>query len=394
MVYVLLSIMLLGWLGGVLLFSLPLTQRRRGTLPPATPEPDSGGAGTGGARGVSVIVPARNEANRIGELLRALAAQTVSPLEIIVMDDESTDDTAAVAERLGARVVHTPPRPERWMGKPWACQCGADEAAGDTLLFLDADVSLAPDAFAKLLAARKRSMAVVSVQPHHRVQRPYETLSALFNAQVVASVGLGPTTRGLYGPCIMMTVDEYRRCGGHAAVRASVVDDVALGRACRDAHLRLCTYLGGRTIHFRMYPEGFRQMLSGWVKNFLHGAAATARPMLFAQSMWIVGAATVAVQAAFAVARLPIGIVPLSVALGAYAAYAALLALSLPRYGQFGPGTALLFPVHIIFFVCVTACALWVRVRRGSVNWRGRQVTPHGDPVSARAADGSRSDEA
>ena len=391
MVYVLLSIMLLGWLGGAMLFSLPLMQRHRGTLPPAGSEPHSRGPANGRSHGVSVIVPARNEADRIGELLRALAAQSAPPLEVIVVDDESTDGTAAVAKSLGARVVRAPARPDGWMGKSWACQCGADEAAGDTLLFLDADVWLAPDAIERLLAVRRRGDAVISVQPYHHVERPGETLSALFNAQVVASVGLGPTSRGLYGPCIMMTGDEYRRCGGHAAVRDSIVDDIALGQACRDARLPLCTYLGGRTIRFRMYPEGFRQMLSGWAKNYLHGADATPRPVLLAQSMWIVGAATVAVQSAFAIAGLRVGIVPPVVALGAYTAYAGLLALSLPRYGRFGLGTALLFPVHLAFFACVTAYALWIRVRRGSVNWRGRQVTPHGVPVSVRAAGTSRS---
>ncbi len=389
MVYFLLSIMLLGWLGGAVLFSLPLTRRRSGTLPPAAPFP--GGAADGGACGVSVIVPARNEANRIGELLRALSVQSALPLEVIVVDDESADETAVVAERLGARVVHAPPRPEGWMGKTWACQSGADEAAGDTLLFLDADVWLAPDAIERLLRAHDQKAAVISVQPYHLVKRPYETLSALFNAQVVASIGIGANPRGLYGPCIMMSADEYRRCGGHAAIRGSIVDDIALGRRCRAERIPLRTYLGGPTVRFRMYPEGFGQVLSGWAKNFLHGADATPRSVLFAQSMWIVGATTVAVQTVFAVAGLRVAIVPLFVVLGAYAAYAVLLAASLPRYGRFGLGSALLFPVHLIFFACVTAYALWIRIRGGSVNWRGRAVTPHGAAVSVPMVDAPRS---
>lgn len=389
MIYVLLFIMILGWLGGAMLFSLPLTQRDRGTLPTAAPE--TVGPAAAAASLVSVIVPARNEANRIGELLRALSVQSAQPLEVIVVDDESTDKTAFVARRLGARVVQAPPRPDGWMGKTWACQSGADEAAGDTLLFLDADVWLAPDAIERLREAHDRQAAVISVQPYHLVRRPYETLSALFNAQVVASIGVGADPRGLYGPCIMMSADEYRRCGGHAAVRGSIVDDIALGRRCRAERIPLRTYLGGPTIRFRMYPEGIRQVLSGWTKNFLHGADATPRSMLFAQSMWIVGAATVAVQTAFAIAGLRLGILPPLLALGAYAAYAGLLAASLPQYGRFGPGTALLFPVHLLFFACVTAYALWIRVRGGSVNWRGRAVTPHVAPVSVPMVDARRS---
>ena len=392
MTFFLVFLIAVGWVGGLLLFAVPVYRRGRSTLPSCAagaPTPDRPVA-----RIVSVVIPARNEAQRIGALLASLAVQTLAAAEVIVVDDESSDATAAVAMAGGARVIAAGERADGWIGKSWACQVGADAAIGDTLLFLDADVTLAADAIERLVRAKEESGGVVSVQPYHRTVRLYERFSALFNAQVVASIGVGASARGLFGPCIMIAAATYTRCGGHASVRESIVDDIALGKRCLDAGIPIRTFLGGRAVRFRMYPEGPRQMLSGWTKNFLQGADATPRSILFAQSMWIVGAATVAVQSIFAIAGLRVGIVPLPVALTMYALYSALLAVTLPHYGRFGVAPALLFPLHLVFFVCVAAYALIVRIRGGSVNWRGRGVvvTPVGerrrDRVEHRAPTG------
>ncbi|TVQ26040.1 MAG: glycosyltransferase [Spirochaetaceae bacterium] len=379
MTFFLIFLIAAGWIGGLLLFAVPVYRRGRSTLPSCSADTLRPDRSRG--RSVSVVIPARNEAQRIGALLASLTVQTLAPVEVIVVDDQSADATEAVAQAGGARVIPAGQRPDGWIGKSWACQVGAEAAIGDTILFLDADVTLADDAIERLLRALDESGGVVSVQPYHRTVRLYERFSALFNAQVVASIGVGPTARGLFGPCIMMAATTYARCGGHESVRGSIVDDIALGARCLDAGIPIRTFLGGRAVRFRMYPEGPRQMLSGWTKNFLQGADATPRLILFAQSMWIVGASTVAVQTIFSGAALPVGIIPLPAALIMYAFYSALLAVTLPHYGRFGAVTALLFPLHLVFFACVAAYALSVRIRGGSVNWRGRAVvvTPLGE---------------
>ena len=83
--------------------------------------------------GLSIIIPARNEEENLPTLLRSLAAQSVRPGEIIVVDDASTDHTAEVARQNGARVVNSLPLPEGWRGKTWACHQGAQAAAGQKL---------------------------------------------------------------------------------------------------------------------------------------------------------------------------------------------------------------------------------------------------------------------
>jgi len=102
-----------------------------------------------GARGgyppISVIIPARNEERSLPSLLSSLHNQTLKPDEIIVVDDNSEDATAEVADKGGAKVIHAKALPEGWHGKAWACWTGAKEAQGEILVFLDADTSVQPD---------------------------------------------------------------------------------------------------------------------------------------------------------------------------------------------------------------------------------------------------------
>jgi len=387
----LLIVLILGFGAGTLIFGVRVIRRSTELLPPAlsdrsvsdnavsdTAVPDTHSPRRP-APTVSVIIPARNEASRISTLLHSLSTQSVQPLEILVVDDESTDQTARVARGHGARVLPTPPRPHNWVGKTWACHTGAAESAGDLLLFLDADVELDPTALERVLAAREASDGVISVQPYHRTQRMYESFSALFNAQVVTAVGVGPASRGLFGPCILIEKGTYYACGGHEAVRDSVLDDVDFGTCCLKKGTAIRNYLGGSAVQFRMYPSGPHEMHNGWTKNFLQGAGATPKATLLLQSLWITGAVTAAVQVGLTLAGSSLALLGGWFALAVYAAYAVLLALSVRTYGSFGVGVALAFPAHLLFFGSVMVRALFIRAGGGSVDWRGRTV-----PLRAR----------
>jgi len=91
---------------------------------------------------ISIIIPARDEEKNLQLLLKDLQAQSVKPLEIICVNDDSSDGTAQVAESFSATLINLHNKPDGWTGKTWACQNGADMAAGSLLLFLDADVML------------------------------------------------------------------------------------------------------------------------------------------------------------------------------------------------------------------------------------------------------------
>jgi len=113
---------------------------------------------------VSVIVPARNEVRNIERLVRSVLATTWPDLELIVVDDHSSDGTGALARTAGhgdpRLVVFEPPSlPEGWFGKQWACWCGAQRATGDRLLFADADTWHAPGLVARMVRAQDDSAA-------------------------------------------------------------------------------------------------------------------------------------------------------------------------------------------------------------------------------------------
>jgi 4,4'-diaponeurosporenoate glycosyltransferase len=147
-------------------------------------------------RSVSVLIPARNEAATLPNLLAALNRQVLRPDEVIVVDDDSSDGTATIARQvagtLALKVIQPPPLPQGWCGKTWALHHGVQASLGDVLVFLDADTEPAPQFLQRLLAQHEQRGGLVSVQPYHRTEKPYEQLSLLFSLLGLLAVRLGP----------------------------------------------------------------------------------------------------------------------------------------------------------------------------------------------------------
>ena len=364
-----LALEVLRWLTGVwLLWSI---RRCR----PAVP---GGDAAPALAAAVSVVVPARDEAANLPRLLASLAVQRPAPAEVIVVDDDSSDGTAAVAAAGGAAVVPCPPLPRGWTGKSWACWTGAGAAAAPTLVFLDADTELEPGGLEQVLAEHRRAGGLVSVQPFHQTRRPYERLSAFFNlvsmmgVDAFGALGHRLAPRGAFGPCLVAARSDYLAAGGHAAVRAAVVEDVALAGRFTAAGLPVTCFGGRGTVRFRMYPGGLHQLVEGWTKNFAAGAGATRPATFLLVSVWLSGCISAAWY--LAAAALGAGSPGGGAAAALYAAYAAQLAWMLARVGRFGAATSVAYPVPLVFFLAVFARSLVLTNVRGEVRWRGRVV--------------------
>ncbi|NYE38433.1 4,4'-diaponeurosporenoate glycosyltransferase [Nocardioides cavernae] len=351
------------------------------TLPPAG-RPVHPGPGAP----VSVVVPARDEALALPHLLRSLDAQSVRVAEVVVVDDDSQDATAAVARDLGARVLPAGTPPSGWTGKAWACHVGAASTSGDLLLFLDADVVLAPDATARLLEAHRQHGGLVSVQPHHRVPRAYEQLSAFFN--LVAVMASGAFTRSprrgepmAFGPCLLTSRADLVRAGGHEAVRAEILDDAALAAAYARAGLPVWCAVGGDVAQMRSYPGGVRRLVAGWSKNIASGATAADPAATLTTVAWVSTHHAVAVGAALSLLGTVSDLAPVGspVVWGlAYAATALDVRRLLRRVGTFRWWTWLLFPLPLLAFDLVFARSLAHTSLRRSVRWRGREVDLRG----------------
>lgn len=336
----------------------------------------------GGELSVSVVIPARDEEATLPALLASL--RTLDLAEVVVVDDGSVDDTASVARAGGATVLPASSPPPGWTGKAWACQLGADATSGSLLLFLDADTVLGPDALAGLMALHEQHGGLVSVQPFHQVERPYEQLSSYFNLMSLLASGAfarSPSRRPMaFGPCLLTSRADYGTAGGHAAVRGEILDDVRLAAAYDRAGLPVRCAVGGRTIRMRSYPGGLRQLADGWTKNFASGASAAALGPAIASALWVSAHHAVAVGAGLALvesatgrgASLTYGD-PLLWAV-AWAGVAGQLWWVLRRIGSFRWWTWALFPVCLAAFDVIFVRSVVHTLLRRSVRWRGRDV--------------------
>lgn len=336
-------------------------------------------SGAPDVRLVSVVVPARDEQDTLPTLLGALAVQTRGPHEVVVVDDDSRDGTADVARRGGARVVTSAPLPQGWTGKAWACWQGASEATGDVLVFLDADTRPATDLLDRLVSAQARRGGLVSVQPYHRMERLTERLSAFFNLIAVMGIGAASAWRrarvtGAFGPCLCAGRGEYFASGGHASVRRTVLEDVALRRSFEEHGIQVAALGAAGAISFRMYPRGLRQLADGWSKNFAAGAGTTPLPRLLAIVAWFSGvlASGRVLVDAFA-AAVAGGPAPGAAAWFVYALFAAQLVVMLRPLGNFGVAAAI-YPVPALVFVAAFVRSVWWALR-GEVEWKGRTIS-------------------
>ena len=311
---------------------------------------------------VAVVVPARNEAAALRDLLTPLLAGARDGDEIVVVDDHSADATAAVAAALGARVLTAPPLPDGWLGKPHACWHGVQHTTAPSLVFVDADVRPAPDAMDRVAAALEAHPdRVVAVQPWHAVGRGGEQFNVLFNVSALMGVGAfslvgdGHSARAAFGPVLAVRRDVYAAVGGHAHpdVRQRHTEDIALARAVGGAEL----YTGRPDIAFRMYPRGVRELVDGWTRSMASGVRSAPWWAVAATIAWIwsLAGGWLAVPWVYPVSALQVWL------LGR-------------RAGSFSPWIAVLYPLAVVVFVVVVLRSVWWTIRRRDVVWKNRRV--------------------
>lgn len=341
--------------------------------------------GRGPSDSASILIPARDEADNLRLNLPAMLAQDPPPLEVLVLDDGSTDGTAAVVESFAdalptrVRAIQGAPLPAGWGGKNWACHQLAEEAHGDLLIFCDADVRPAEDAVGRTVGAMERSGAgVLTALPRHRVDSwvvaATVPMVAWLPAVALLPLPLVPRVRAPSvgmgnGQWLAFTRAAYDACGGHSAVRAEVLEDVALARRAKEAGVRLLVAAAPRTLEVRMYRD-WREMRAGFGKNLYALSGGSALGFALTLAVFLLAAAV------------PL-LAPMAGAGWAYAAPAMLLfvrACGAMLLGQ-GVATVLLHPIGVVFALAI-AVESALRAGRG-VEWKGRRM-PAAAPGAAR----------
>lgn len=344
---------------------------RRGWLPPPTPPPGPA---------VSVLIPARNEEAGVAACVESVLASEDVELEVIVLDDHSTDRTAEIVREIAAkdsrlRLEPAPPLPDGWCGKQHACFALSKLARHDVFVFLDADVRLDPDALARMvLFLRGSGSELVSGFPRQETGTLLEKLLIpLINWLLLCWLPMWAMRRfrspgfGVgCGQLFVTTRAAYEKAGGHAAVRASLHDGLTLPRAYRRAGFSTDIFDATELATCRMYRSA-SGVWYGLAKNAREGMASTG-------------------QIGFWTVALLLGqVVPFTFFLEGvlwdrdasrvllYAAFVALMVrlVAAEQFRQSGLG-AFLHPLGVVLLLAVQWYALARAVVGRPVGWKGR----------------------
>ncbi|MFL6288469.1 MAG: glycosyltransferase [Actinomycetes bacterium] len=328
---------------------------------------------------VSVLIPARDEAGTIGRCLLSVRAQrSVQVAEILVFDDRSSDGTAQVVRHhlvdARARLIESESEPPAgWLGKPWACHELASAASGAILVFVDADVVLAPEALARIVDQIRTGVAD-AVSPYPRqvaitwaerlvqplLQWSWATLLPLRAAERSARTSLVAAN----GQVLAITQEAYTECGGHAAIREQVLDDVALFQQLKRVGRRGVLADGTDVATCHMYDD-WASLRDGYSKSLW---AATRSPAGGVAVASILTTAYVAPAAAMVLKGSRTGTA------GYLAAVAGRALVAHRVSGRVWPDS-LLHPISIAAFDYLLARS-WVQRVRGRLTWKGRPVAP------------------
>jgi hopene-associated glycosyltransferase HpnB len=321
--------------------------------------------------GITVLIPARNEAGTLAATLDALQRQGLG-LQVVVVDDQSSDDTAAIATGFaGTRVLSGQPLPQGWTGKLWALEQGKSQVRTPITLLLDADIQLLPGMLPTLLAFKRREqLHFVSLMADLRRSGFWDCL--LLPAFVyyfkllypfALSNGRNRYVAAAAGGCVLVDTEVLRQVGAFACLRDALIDDCALARQVKNAGYRTWIGLSRDVISLRPY---------GSLTSIHDMVARTAFTQLGYSTRLLLGVTLIfllAYGAPLALLELPVD------RPWALLAWAAMTLSYLPilRYYRLSPLWALLLPLTALLYLGMTwssALRYWRGLRS---QWKGRR---------------------
>ncbi len=333
---------------------------------------------------VSILIPARNEAHNIGRTVQALLAQGYPEFELLLLDDHSTDTTVQMAAATAQgdprfRLIAGATLPVGWSGKNWACHQLAQQARYDTLLFTDADVAWQPNALPALIAMQQSTQTgLLTVWPTQITQTWAERLVVpLMTFAVWAYLPVNfahhspyPLAAAANGQCMLFQRHTYQACGGHAAVRNRVLDDVLLAQRVKAAGhlLRMADSAG--LITCRMY-HNWQEVLHGYAKNILAGHGAS--PLLLILSslfhltlfvgpwLWLILGAP---EGTTGWPLWPLALILAGILVRGMTAYSTRQRIY----------DSLWMPLSVLLMTDIAWQALWWQWRNGGPQWKGRHL--------------------
>lgn len=325
---------------------------------------------------VSIVIAARDEERNVEEALRSVLAQDWRPLEIVVIDDRSSDRTGAILDQMAAtdsrlRIVHVTELPPGWLGKNHALQVGAEQASGELLLFTDADVVHDPTTLGRAVRhLLENRLDHLAVGPEIRVPgillrmlvAVFSIFFALFTKPWKARDPKSPRHIGV-GAFNLVRATAWREAGTHRAIAMRPDDDLKLGKLLKKNGFRQDLAFGGGLVRVEWY-RSVREMRDGLMKNAFAGVdyrisvvvvSSILLPLLFVWpfvALLLTGGVTRWLNA-FAVLLILI------------------LAWGNSRLTHLPLWTALGVPWGALFFVYILWRSTILTYRQGGIRWRG-----------------------
>jgi chlorobactene glucosyltransferase len=356
-----------------------LHSRHLGDFPPHVADPPL----------VSIIIPARNEANNIARCVRSVLASQYPRFEVIVVDDHSTDDTGDIARHAASgdsriQILGNPDLPAGWFGKQWACQNGAKVARGDILVFTDADTEHAPDLLGRVVnAMRERRADLLTLagnQEMHtfweRVIQPqlFAMISMRYGGTEHVSNSRRPADVIANGQFIAVDRAAYDAIGGHAIVRDRVAEDLALAQELVRSGWRMSLLIATEQFSTRMYSS-LGEIVRGWRKNIYAGGRHAALGGEIGRALYpflLIGAPIIGLAPPIILILASIGV--LSSAWLVWSAIVVAMTLvfwiAIYVFMRAPPIYALLYPLGLVMLLYIAAGAV---ARGRNVEWKDRK---------------------
>jgi chlorobactene glucosyltransferase len=340
---------------------------------------------------VSVVIPARDEAPEIERTVRSHLAHDYPDLQVVVVDDRSTDGTAKILETLSREdsrltVVAGREPPEGWLGKPHALLEGARAADGELLLFADADVRYDPRTLREAVTLmEERALDLLAFFPRletrgfwESVLMPYLGVAVFLGLGFLARVRRCPIAMGA-GAGNLVRRRVYDSIGGHAALSDSVVDDVRLAVTVKRAGFRVAAFRATDRVAVRMY-QGLRGVWNGFTKNVAWVYSGFGGALLFVLTILLL-AVSIAPAAVLALAAVGVAIPSGDLVLAAVIFASSVLLRSVLAAALGDPlWPAVTHPIMTAAWAGLLGRSLFHRFIRRRLTWRGREF----DARSAR----------
>lgn len=238
---------------------------------------------------VSVCIPARNEESNISNILHDVLKQTYNGLEILVLDDNSEDNTFNIISAFrknnkSVKVISGKDLPTGWTGKNWACHQLSKIARGRIIIFIDADCRISPWAVESAIAYMDiYSLDMLSVFPAQRMSTISEKIIVPIMDWILLTFlplkfvysSVNSSFVAANGQFVAFKRESYDLIGGHASVAGQFVEDMELARLIKNNKLKMMTLLGNNTVSCRMY-QSFKDAVAGFSKNFYPGFKTSA----------------------------------------------------------------------------------------------------------------------